>query len=93
MFKFVLNEIDSKLNLTKTKRAVPNVIKLAAGLKIFAQGSYQLSVSNDFNVGLAQSTVSVILTELLHVMKKYLCPKEIKFSYTEEEERIAKLYF
>ncbi|XP_055905933.1 putative nuclease HARBI1 [Eupeodes corollae] len=42
---------------------------------------------------MAQPTVSVILSELLSILKRHICPKWIQFNYTQEEERWAKIYF
>ncbi|XP_055920537.1 uncharacterized protein LOC129952116 [Eupeodes corollae] len=92
-FLEVLNDIGEKLKPIKSQQSIPNVLKLAAVLKFFAQGSYQLSVGNDFNIGMAQPTVSVVLSELLGVLENYICPKWIKFPYSQEEERRAKIYF
>lgn len=52
-----------------------------------------MSVGNDFNIGMAQPTVSVILSELLSILERHICPKWIQFNYTQEEERRAKIYF
>ncbi|XP_055371866.1 putative nuclease HARBI1 [Condylostylus longicornis] len=92
-FRDLLNEIEDQLKITKTERAVPNIIKLACALKFCAQGSYQLSLGNDFNLGSAQPTVSVCLKEVFNAVEKRSCPKWIKFEYSKEEERRAKIYF
>ncbi|XP_055388014.1 putative nuclease HARBI1 [Condylostylus longicornis] len=92
-FRDLLNEVENQLKITKTERAVPNILKVACALKFCAQGSYQLSVGNDFNLGLAQPTVSVCLKEVFNAVERRSCPKWIKFEYSKEEERRAKIYF
>lgn len=68
-------------------------LKLATTLRFLAQGSYQLSVGNDFNLGLSQPTVSLILEETLDVLQSAICPLYIKFELTEEEKAECKLHF
>lgn len=66
-FHDVLQSIEVKLRLNIRQRAVPNIIKLATALRFFAHGNYQTSVGNDFNIGLAQSTVSEIFKVNIYV--------------------------
>lgn len=73
--------------------SVMPVIKLAAVLRFFADGSYQRGVGNDFNIGLAQSTFSKILTELLDVLEKEICFDFIKFPESIQEKEEIKLAF
>lgn len=77
----------------KRLSAVPNILKLAAVLRFFAEGGYQKGVGNDFNLGLAQPTFSLILKEMIPILETLLCPKWISFIYTENEKQAAKLYF
>lgn len=72
---------------------VSNTIKLAATLRFLGQGSYQLSVGNDFHLGLSQPVVSIILSETLNVLEGVICPLWIKLKMTEEEKTEAKLEF
>lgn len=72
---------------------IPTTLKLATTLRFLAQGSYQLSVGNDFNLGLSQSSVSLILEETLNVLQNVICPQFIKFEMTDEEKMESKLYF
>ena len=65
---------------------ISKTIKLAATLRFLAQGSYQLSVGNDFNLGLSQPIVSKILSETLDV------PMD-KIEMTDDERNEAKLQF
>lgn len=73
--------------------SISNTLKLATTLRFLAQGSYQSSVGNDFNLGLSQPTVSLILEEMLDVLERVICPLFIKFEMTEEEKAECKLYF
>ncbi|XP_055387128.1 putative nuclease HARBI1 [Condylostylus longicornis] len=77
-FRDLLNEVENQLKITKTERAVPNILKPAC---------------EDFNLGLAQPTVSVCLKEVFNAVERRSCPKWIKFEYSKEEERRAKIYF
>lgn len=72
---------------------VSKTIKLAATLRFLAQGSYQLSVGNDFHIGLSQPVVSVILSETLKALETVICPKWIRFKMTENEKTEAKVEF
>lgn len=69
------------------------VIKLAAVLRFLADGSYQKGVGNDFNVGVAQSTFSKILKEVLNVLEKEICSEFIKFPESVQEKEEIKLSF
>lgn len=73
--------------------SIPNVIKLATVLRFCAQGSYQLSIGNENMLGLAQPTVSVVLSEVLEVLENCICQRWIKFNYTEAELQQAKAHF
>ncbi|XP_036322062.1 putative nuclease HARBI1 [Rhagoletis pomonella] len=44
-------------------------------------------------LGLAQSTVSVVLSEVLDVLESFICQIWIKFNYTEAELQQAKSHF
>lgn len=92
-FKYVLEIIEPHLKKGTRSTLVPNTIKLAATLRFLAQGSYQLSVGNDFNLGLSQPVVSRILSETVDVMEGEVCPQWIKFDMTDDEKNEAKLYF
>lgn len=92
-FSYILSEIEAKIKTSKRCTSVPNVIKLCTALRFFAHGSYQLSVGNEFSIGLAQSTVSIILKDVVNVLEECICPKWIKYTYTDAEKRRAKTYF
>lgn len=72
---------------------VSKTTKLAATLRFLAQGSYQLSVGNDFHIGLSQPVVSSILSETLKALETAICPKWIRFKMTENERTEAKVEF
>lgn len=73
--------------------SISNTIKLATTLRFLAQGSYQTGVGNDFNLGLSQPTVSLILEETLDALERVICPLYIKYEMTEEEMAECKLHF
>lgn len=62
-------------------------------MRFCAQGSYQSSVGNDLNLGLAQSTTSLIFSEVLNALEQYVCPKWVNLNYTSEEKARAKRFF
>ena len=92
-FRYVLEEIQDFYECGKQTQFVPPIIKLAAACRFFADGSYQQSTGNDFNLGLAQSTVSVFLKETLHVLENHICEKVIVTKMSDEEKCDAKRYF
>ena len=59
--------------------------QLLGTLKFLAQGSYQRNVGADFNVGVAQSTFSEILEEVVNVMIDHLCPRVIVFPSDDQD--------
>lgn len=66
---------------------------MAAVLRFFAEGSYQHGVGKDVEISMAQSTFSEVLTAVLNVMEKKLCPEWIVFEMTDAEKSEAKRYF
>lgn len=92
-FKYVLETITPHLKVGVRSTHISNTIKLAATLRFLAQGSYQLSVANDFNLGLSQPVVSKIISEILNVLESKICPQWIKFVMTDEEKNESKLHF
>lgn len=69
------------------------IIKLSTALRFFAEGNYQKGVGNDFNVGLAQPTVSKCLSEVISIIETEVCPVLIRFPVSEEEKDKVKLGF
>lgn len=76
-----------------TLAAVSPLSRVVAALRFFAEGSYQHGVGADYNVGMAQSTVSRSLSYFLEVMQRKLCSQWIRFELTEEEKAQAKREF
>ncbi|XP_037928670.1 putative nuclease HARBI1 [Teleopsis dalmanni] len=77
----------------KAVQAILKVNKLAALLRFIAQGSYQLGIGNEGIVGMAQSTLSVIINEVLNALESTICPKYVSFINTGAETCATKLYF
>lgn len=73
--------------------SVAPIIKLAASLRFFAEGNFQRGVGQDFFVGMAQSTISVVLAEVLNIMEKKICPKWLKFQVSDREKEECKREF
>ncbi|XP_049307745.1 putative nuclease HARBI1 [Bactrocera dorsalis] len=57
------------------------------------EGSYQLSIGNENMLGLAQPTVSVVLSEVLDALENFIWKRWIQFNYTEAEMQQAKSHF
>ncbi|XP_055904788.1 putative nuclease HARBI1 [Eupeodes corollae] len=91
-FLYILNLIESNFPERRSV-SVPTILKLAATLRFLAEGGYQKGVGNDFNLGLAQPTFSIILKEVINFLEEYLCPLWIKMELSEEEKIEAKLHF
>lgn len=92
-FKYVLEELNKNLPpVTKSSSLTPE-FKLGACLRFLAEGGYQNGVGQDCFVGMAQSTVSVVITEVIEILEKVLCPKWITLEMTEEDKREARRYF
>lgn len=92
-FQNVLETIEPHLKKGIRSTFVSNTLKLAATLLFLAQGTYQLNLGNDFNLGLSQSIISKILSETLDIIESKVCPKWIDFDMTEDEKNEAKQYF
>ena len=93
VFKYLVAEISSKLRPSLKSTAISPTLKLAATLRFLSDGSYQQRTGNDFNLSLAQPTVSKILKEVLNILENHICPQWIKFEMSEEEKFQAKLHF
>lgn len=58
-FEYVINEINLSSGTKGT--SINPVLKLAMTLELLGKGSYQDVIGNDYTIGMAQSTVSKIL--------------------------------
>ena len=88
-----MDEIKEFLKPTVRGHAIQPLLKLCCALRFFAEGSYQKGSGNDFNVGFAQPTVSIVLKEILDVVDQKICPKWIHARMTEEEKTESKRSF
>lgn len=68
----MLDEISEEFK-TQNSNAVSPIIKLTTTLRLLAEGAYQRGVGQDFNVGLAQQTVSKVFGETLDILEKKIC--------------------
>ncbi|KAI8115046.1 putative nuclease HARBI1 [Lucilia cuprina] len=73
--------------------AIPPLLKVCAALRFFAEGSFQKSHGNDFNLGMAQPTLSVVLKEVVKLIEEKNCTHWIVSKMTEEEKTKNKNYF
>ncbi|XP_005189351.2 uncharacterized protein LOC101895445 [Musca domestica] len=92
-FTYVLEAISPEFKIAYRSSGVSNKLKLAATLLFLGQGSYQLGVGSDFNLGLSQPTVSKVLAETLSALEKTICPIWIKLQMSEKEKMKAKEHF
>lgn len=69
------------------------IIKLAAALRFFAEGAYQKGAGNDIFVGVAQPTMSKILSKVIDVFEEHVCPSAITFPTNEQEKNSIRLGF
>ena len=93
IFLHLLGKIEGKVKPATKSISVPAIIKLTAALRFFAEGGYQKGTGNDFNVGLAQSTMSKTLKEILNILEVEICPDLIKFPESDIEKSAIKLDF
>lgn len=92
-FSYVLKELKTKLPPVIKSSSLTPEFKLAACLRFLAEGGYQNGVGQDHFVGIAQPTVSVVLSEVLDILETTLCPNWISLKMTEDEKNEARLYF
>ncbi|XP_058821147.1 putative nuclease HARBI1 [Topomyia yanbarensis] len=91
-FRYVLTEIQDEFPYAR-KSSLSAQEKLAACLRFFAEGNYQYGAGQDFHVAIAQPTFSKVLTDMLGILERKLCPKWISLEMSPEEQRRAKLNF
>lgn len=90
---YLLNELKSSLRGGGKAFAVPHHVKLAACLRFFSEGPYQKAVGRDREVGMAQSTFSKVLSEVLDAFEQTLCPRWIKWPTEDEQIEIAQSFY
>ncbi|XP_065089161.1 putative nuclease HARBI1 [Ochlerotatus camptorhynchus] len=93
LFNHLLNILDTKLGPTVGSASVLPIIKLAAALRFFAEGGYQKGAGNDLFVGVAQPTLSKILTKVIDVFEEHVCATVITFPTNEAEKNSIKMGF
>ncbi|XP_065366314.1 putative nuclease HARBI1 [Calliphora vicina] len=92
-FKYVLDKIAFKLKEPTRSICVPNMLKLAATMRILAEGSYQKGAGNDYNISMCQSSVSNAFQECIDAMYNVLCSEWISFPTEENEKDEIKKFF
>lgn len=73
--------------------SISPIIKLSAALRYFAEGGYQTGCGNEHMSGLAQSTFSKVLTQVVNILESEICADFIKFSTSSTEKERIKLSF
>nr|XP_029714158.1 putative nuclease HARBI1 [Aedes albopictus] len=93
LFSYLLNIMETKLGVTVKSSSIPPILKLSAALRFFTVGSYQKGVGNDLFVGMAQPTLSKVLSSVIEVFEAEVCPTAICFPESEAEMDEIKLAF
>ncbi|XP_062551170.1 putative nuclease HARBI1 [Armigeres subalbatus] len=93
LFSYLLNILEANLEATVKSSSVQPILKLSAALRFFAEGSYQKGVGNDIFAGMAQPTLSKVLSVVIGVFEAEICPTAIRFPETEAEKDEIKRAF
>lgn len=93
LFVDLLEILNNNMGTCVGSASILPIIKLAAALRFFAEGSYQKGVGNDFFVGMAQPTFSKALSEVLMILENNLCPAAINFPIDDAEKDAIKRGF
>ncbi|XP_055904483.1 uncharacterized protein LOC129940244 [Eupeodes corollae] len=88
-FKYVLDLLKQEYDPGVFSSSISLICRLAAVLRFLGEGGYQLGVGNDYEVGMAQSTFSSNLTNVLKALERRLCHLWIQLEMTETEKRQA----
>ncbi|XP_065356305.1 putative nuclease HARBI1 [Calliphora vicina] len=91
-FTYILDTLTNFLPAAKKSFGIPPIIKLSACLRFFAEGGYQKGVGRDYEVGMAQSTISEVLSKVLDVLEQSLCDQWITYP-SEDEKRVTSQEF
>ncbi|XP_067623132.1 putative nuclease HARBI1 [Eurosta solidaginis] len=91
-FMHVLDKIKDNFHCRLSSSVTP-MLKLCCALRFFAHGSYQQAIGNEFQLGLAQPTVSLVLKEMLPTLERVICTAAINIEMSEEEKQEAKRKF
>lgn len=93
LFRHLFDILDGNLGPTVGSSTVLPIIKLAAALRFFAEGSYQKGAGNDLFVGVAQPTMSKMLSKIIDVFEEQICKTAIKFPTNDDEKNAIKMGF
>ncbi|XP_055589422.1 putative nuclease HARBI1 [Uranotaenia lowii] len=93
LFHHLLKFVEASLGYAVGSASVSPVIKLSATLRFLAEGSYQKGTGNDVFVGMAQSTFSKMLSQVLDVLEPGICRNAIQFPKEDTEKNAIKLGF
>ncbi|XP_055914346.1 uncharacterized protein LOC129947710 [Eupeodes corollae] len=69
-FTYFLEVLTDALPLNVQSFGIPPIVKLAACLRFFSEGGCQKVVANDYQVGLAQSSVSAVTRNISMKIKQ-----------------------
>ncbi|XP_017473155.1 PREDICTED: putative nuclease HARBI1 isoform X2 [Rhagoletis zephyria] len=90
---YLVNTLRNDFRGNHRSTAVPPLIKVCAAFRFFAEGSFMKSHGNDFNLGLAQPTMSVVLKQMLQLIEEKICNQWITAKMAEEEKSKNKNFF
>lgn len=85
-FQYLLEVLTTHTQPAKSSSPFPHS-KAERNIALFSEGGYQTGVGKDHDVSLAQPSFSKVLTEVLEIFEKHLCPKWIQVAKTAEEKR------
>ena len=92
-FQYLLEEFTTKIRQSRSKSGIPCIVKLSACLRFFAEGTYQKGVGRDYEVALAQSSFSEVLSEFLLAMEISLCSQWITYPTDAETKKTVKFFY
>ncbi|XP_073829752.1 uncharacterized protein [Musca autumnalis] len=84
---YVVETLKDDFKESYISTGIPPLLKVCAALRFLEDGSFQKSHGNDFNNCMAQSTLSSVLKEVVHLIEDKLCQNGIVSKLTEEEKR------
>ncbi|XP_037934599.1 putative nuclease HARBI1 isoform X2 [Teleopsis dalmanni] len=73
--------------------SIPSSIQLACTLRFLAEGGFQKAVGIDKQIALGRSTVGKILTNVIAILERRICPSWIKLEMSDAERSASKRHF
>ncbi|KAF2889441.1 hypothetical protein ILUMI_16732 [Ignelater luminosus] len=90
----IINMISSFMEQGVYNTKISRELKILAALRVFATGSTQTNLGDNFVLRLNQAMISRSIKEETDIMTKHLAPRHIRFSNTANEiNRIKEGFF